>query len=158
MMSFTVNYLQTKNSIYNYFIYRVGFNKALAEDLTSETYLRALEHYQDFDQTRSYKAWIFTIAHNLLVNHYKKRKTESLEVLAESGFEPGDVDGGNKVSIGVEVNLVLDKIQKLEQPGRDIIMLHYVDQLPYREISEMVEESESNVRVIAHRLLKTLTE
>jgi len=120
--------------------------------------MRAMEHYNDFDQDRSFKAWIFTIAHNLLVNHYKKKKSESLEILEEGGFEAGDFSGAQKISQEVEVQLVLEKIRKLEKPGRDIIMLHYVDSLPYREIAEIVGESEGNVRVIAHRLLKELTE
>ncbi|HTK33317.1 MAG TPA: sigma-70 family RNA polymerase sigma factor [Candidatus Paceibacterota bacterium] len=62
--------------IFSYFFYRTGQDKDVAEDLTEETFLHALEHYPKFTE-KGYKdiTYLMAIAHNLLVNYYKKSKS-----------------------------------------------------------------------------------
>ena len=52
--NFIPYYNQFKNKIYNYFLYRVGFDKSLAEDLTSEVFVKALKSFDDFDESIPY--------------------------------------------------------------------------------------------------------
>ena len=75
-MEFQTLYWRFKDKIYNYFYYRTGFNKSVAEDLTSTVFLSALEHFDSYDKSRPFQPWIFRIAHNLLVNHYRQTKPQ----------------------------------------------------------------------------------
>ena len=69
-------YREYKDKIYNYFYYRVNFNCALAEDLTSEVFTKALIKFDYFDQERSFQSWVYKIAQNHLFNYYRDNKNE----------------------------------------------------------------------------------
>src|SRR6056297_1297796 len=87
MKHFLGFYKQYSNKIYNYFFYRVNFNDEVAEDLTSEVFLKAYKHFDSFDQSQSFQAWIFSIAHNHLANYYRDSKIHfSLDQLSEAGI------------------------------------------------------------------------
>ncbi|TAL19526.1 sigma-70 family RNA polymerase sigma factor, partial [Patescibacteria group bacterium] len=58
------------NKIYRFVLFRVG-NRELAEDLVSEIFVKALKAFPSYDESRSRSSWIFTIARNHLINHYR---------------------------------------------------------------------------------------
>ena len=61
-------------SVYN-FIYRLASDREVAEDLTQETFVKVWKNLRRFDQTKSFKVWIFTIAKNTAYDFLKKKKT-----------------------------------------------------------------------------------
>ena len=63
---FLKHYNQYKDKIFNYFWYRLNFNRAEAEDMTQDVFLKALDNFDKFDPDRSFQAWIYTISKNYI--------------------------------------------------------------------------------------------
>lgn len=150
--SFISYYEQYKNKIFNYFLYRVNFNRTVAEDLTSEVFLKALDHFASFDQSKSFQAWIFTIAHNHLVNHYRVANRET-ELFDYQHFTQADT---KRVEEQQELERVLQAIHTLDPSDRDILLLRFVDELSNAEIAELLAKDEGAVRTKMSRSLAKL--
>jgi RNA polymerase sigma-70 factor (ECF subfamily) len=152
--SFIGYYEQYKNKIFVYFLYRVNFNRTLAEDLTSEVFLKALKSFDGFDLARSFQSWIFAIAHNHLVNHYRvaHRETELLEDQFVTRQEIDQVDQKQ------ELERVFTAINKMADSDREILLLRFVDQLSNTEIATLLEKDEGAVRTKMSRSLAKLRE
>jgi len=145
-------YNEYKDKIYNYFYYRVNFNEAMAEDLTSEVFLKALDKFDNFDISRPFQAWIYAIAHNHLCNYYRvaNREIELDETRADN------LDLNEKVSALVEINRIVAIIHTLDDYCRDILLLKYVDQMESAEIAELLGKQEGAVRTQLSRAIKIL--
>lgn len=138
--------------------FRVGRNRSLAEDLTSEIFLKALEKFDTFDsETASFQSWIYSIAHNHLIDHYRLARSEtSLEEIRET---PGEaIDWGAALDTKKQVELISKKIADLPDAYAEIITLKYINELSNREISKVLNKSAVGVRVTLHRALNALRE
>lgn len=120
------------DKIYRYCYFKVH-NSSLAEDLTQETFL----HY--FSQTSYINrgkqlAYLYTIARNLCIDHYRKRQTEELkEEIPENPMEQ------------VETSLHLQMaVEKLPGDMQELILLRYVNELSVREICQITGLSRSS--------------
>jgi RNA polymerase sigma-70 factor (ECF subfamily) len=71
---FTRVYGEHRNNIYSYVFYRVGCNREVAEDITSEVFLKAYRNYDSYDETYAMTTWLYTIAKRTLIDHYRKHK------------------------------------------------------------------------------------
>src|SRR3990170_3288855 len=71
---FETFYRANVDRIYRYLFFRVGGNREVAEDLVSDVFMKALEHFETYDPAISKSAWIYRIAHNRLVNHFRDQK------------------------------------------------------------------------------------
>ncbi len=150
--SFTVNYQKYKDKIFNYFYYRLSFNRALAEDLTSEVFLKAYDKYESYDQERSFQAWIYAIARNHLFNYYRDKKIEI--DLAEAGnLSSNDCE---KIEVNLECERVIALIYKLDIYHRDVLLLRFVDGLDNNEIARLLGKDNGAIRVQISRALKVL--
>ncbi|MDO8622108.1 MAG: RNA polymerase sigma factor [bacterium] len=138
--------------IYTYFWYRTGFRRETAEDLTQEVFLKAFQAFASFDCQRSFAPWIFRIAHNHLVNHYRgQRPTISLE-------EAPELPAPNRIDVEhrMEWERALRHLDTLPSDERDLLLLRYVDQLTHDEIADVVGKRTIAVRVAVHRATKRL--
>lgn len=151
---FLAYYNQYKHKIYNYFLYRVNFNRETAEDLTSDVFLKALKKIDTYDENQSFQAWILTIAHNHLVDHYKSQKKQ---VALEEVF---DLSGSGKKDMEnqVVVHELLEQVQKLPDYYREVVVLKHINGLNTREIADILKKEEGAVRTALHRALKFLRE
>lgn len=146
------NYKEYKDKIYTYILYRVDFNSELAEDLTSEVFLKAWDHYKNFDESRSFQAWIYTIAKNHLKNYYRVCYRE---VCFENTKEPR-VDYKKKIEIDLELFRVIEKIKELNESYREILLMRFVDELSNGEIANILGKEEGAIRTHVSRALNEL--
>ena len=157
MLTFLAAYQQHKHAIYTYFLYRVSFDRHTAEDLTSDTFMRVYEHFQDYDQTRPLKPWLYRIAHNVLVNHYRGKKNDiSITVIEESGWEAPDARGLERAKTMTEHSLMMEKISMLSPKEAQLITLRYVQQLSTEEMAQALDMSEGAARTALSRALDSL--
>lgn len=152
--NFLPYYNQYKDKIYNYFLYRVGFDKPLAEDLSSEVFIKALKSFDDFDKTKKFQSWIYMIAHNHLVNHYKvSGRVGPIEPL-ENSLHYIDSSAEEKY----ELERVLKIIDTMESSESEVLRYKFIDQLSNEEIAEILEKEEGAVRTQISRSLVKLRE
>lgn len=145
-------YDKFKNKIFVYFLYRVNFNKDLAEDLTSEVFLKALKSFESFDTTRSFQSWIFTIAHNHLVNFYRTANRET-QLFEDHYLTQVDT---HKVELAYELEAVMKVINQMEPSDREILLLRFVDELSNTEIAKLLGKEEGAIRTKMSRSLAKL--
>jgi len=152
--NFIFYYDQFKDKIFNYFLYRVGFNSPLAEDLTSEVFIKALRAFANFDENKIFKSWIYAIAHNHLVNYYSRsgRDFVPLEEVEDFLVAPDE----NKIEEKYETEQVLTAIDSMAYYDREVLRLKFVDELNNKEIAEIVDKEEGAVRTQVSRSLSRL--
>lgn len=154
-LDFEAYYDQYKHKIYSYLYYRSGKNKGLAEDLTSEVFMKALEKFHTYQADRSFQSWIYAIAHNHLVDHFRKKKhTVDLEKVENVIESDGDVKALLVKRVASEQVGVL--LQYLSPEEQEIVLLRYQQDLSMRDISDIIGKAEVTVRVVIHRALEKL--
>ena len=149
-------YDQHHESIFRYVWLRVG-DRHLAEDLTGDVFMRmlaALPHYQAVGLP--FRAWLYRIAHNLLVDHYRKKNNRAsvpLDAIEESEGE------GDPIST-IEQKLLAERLHralsKLDQSHREVVMLRFVSGLSLREVALAIDKTEAAVKSLQHRGLVAL--
>ncbi|OGZ30990.1 MAG: hypothetical protein A3J00_04455, partial [Candidatus Niyogibacteria bacterium RIFCSPLOWO2_02_FULL_45_13] len=124
--------------VYNYFWYRAGRIKEVAEDLAQETFIKAFQKLPKFRlRAYSYFSYLLAIAHNTLVKYYKKPKTVSLEELGNIAEE----SAMDKFKKGEAAELLWRAIEKLPETEKNIMLLKYREGRSVKEIAEITQKS-----------------
>lgn len=136
------------------FIYYKTHHKPTAEDLTADTFLRALQKIDQFEAGRSFKPWLYRIAQNIVIDHYRKSSRET--VVEDIWDIPEDKDALLDSETRDHVRELKGHLKNLPSVQRDILTLRLWQGLSYREIAEIVGKEEANCKVIYSRTLKAL--
>lgn len=137
--------------IYRYIFFRVGQNRETAEDLTSEVMLKAYEAFEDFDQERNFKVWIYRIARNHLIDHYKKTKKNIVD-LEDAEYElKFDDKLEEKAETKMKMEHVEQAIERLPEQHKEVITLKFMSEMTNKEIAEILNLKETHVRVLVNR-------
>lgn len=152
---FETYYDQFKHKIYAYLFYRSGRNKELAEDLTSEVFLKALEKFHTYKPGSSFQSWIYAIAHNHLVDHFRKDRP-SVDLEDVENFLVSEGDAKSMLMKRVAAEQVEEMLTFLSDDETEIILLRYQQDLPMKDIADIVNKEETTVRVTIHRALAKL--
>jgi RNA polymerase sigma-70 factor (ECF subfamily) len=142
--------------VYRYIYFRAGRNKELAEDMTSEIFLKALENYGDFDHSRPFAVWIYRIAHNHLVDFYKKMKFEMMDIEEVANEIKAKSDIEMEIETRLNTGNVTEVLDDLPRLQKEVIVMKYVNDLTNPEIAQILDTNEAHVRVLHHRALKWL--
>jgi RNA polymerase sigma-70 factor (ECF subfamily) len=142
-------------SVLRYLYYRVGDHQA-AEDLTSEVFLRMIKALPRYRQrSTSFQAWLFRIARNLAVDHFRK-----LKVRQHSDLEEHLVAGEEAPETAVERSLTGERLRqamtKLLDDQREVIALRFVAGMPIAQVSQTLGKSEAAVKGLQRRALMAL--
>src|ERR1700761_4485668 len=141
-------------SVYGFFAYRVR-SVADAEDLTQQTFERALRAWRRFDPQRSpARTWLLAIARNLLIDHYRADTSARRQPLDETEEEQlGSEMAGP--DLGIDGDLA-EALATLSPRDREIVALRYGGDLTGPEISEMTGLQLANVQQILSRSLRRM--
>lgn len=143
--------------IYGFTLKRVG-NVELAEDLTSQTFEKALRKLKSFSwQDVSFSAWLYRIAANNIIDHYR-RKGRRPQTNIDNIPEPDD--GQERVDVSVSNKLFIEKVQSvlplLDDSDQQVLTLKLFADRSNDEISEVMKLEKAHVAVRVHRALKKL--
>lgn len=140
--------------IYGYVYLRVSKNRAVAEDLTQEIFIKAWQNRDKFNaKISSIKTWLYTIAHNRVIDHWRKAKIDTLDIeVIEHGVN------GNESTVEDELmsEHVLNQLHKLDSSDQDLITWRYIQELEIEEISEIIGKNYNTTKVAIHRALQRL--
>lgn len=142
--------------VYRFLICFSG-NQNDAEDLTQEVFIRVLNYLSSNNNIMNLKTWIFSIAKHVAIDHYRKRRFSSLfkdgffKHIASTEKEPKELYEQNEMK-----RLVHTAISKLKPNYRAVVILRGINEFSIKETSEILQCSESKVKVDYHRALKEL--
>jgi RNA polymerase sigma-70 factor (ECF subfamily) len=144
-------------AIFRFIYARVG-TAQLAEDLTAETFLRALRSLNTFEyRGKDFGAWLTVIARNLTHDHYKARRTRSE---FSSGTLPDQADPGRGPEGDILASLSNDElmqaIARLPDDQRDCVLMRFVQELSIAETAQVLGRSEGAIKQLQLRAVRGL--
>ncbi len=139
--------------IYNYIYHRTG-DHDVAEDMTAEVFLRMLEAIRKGRPPRvSLGAWLYRIAHNLVVDHFRQKpKKASLPLDERLVAAPPDVALEDRLAR----EQLLAAISQLTPDQQQVVTLKFMEGLSNAEIASILGKSEGAVKALQHRALASL--
>ena len=141
-------------AIFRFFRYR-GAEADVANDLAAAVFERALLHLNQYDPRKSQiQTWLFTIARNLSINHWKSEK--ETVILDDELPDHEDLPPEEIVIHVQDKEQVLMALQSLDKRSHEILALKFSGEISNREIAEVTGLSESNIAVILYRSLLKL--
>lgn len=149
-------YLLHFDRIYGYLRVSVG-NRHDAEDLTTQTFLRMLESIGHFRwQSAPFSAWLFRVAHNLAVDHFRARRRMQLEdkVPEPSGEEESSAE--EQALDAMAQAGMLGLIEHLSAEQRQVLALKFMFGFGNSEVAGILGKTEGAVKSLQHRALSSL--
>lgn len=141
--------------IFAYIRYRVD-SKSTAEDLTSEVFLRMVRSLASYrDQGIPFRAWLFRIAYNLVIDFYRQREKTDAVPLTDA-FENDDTDPLIRLARSEDHVRLRLAIRELPDDYQNLLLLRFVENLPHTEIAKITNKSAVALRAMQHRALKAL--
>jgi RNA polymerase sigma-70 factor (ECF subfamily) len=141
------------------FLRRRTTDQALAEDLTSEVFLRAWDHLDGFDPNRApFGAWLFRIARNLAIDLSRKRGPDtSIETLSP---EPAELSPGPEMAAAARLDSLrlYEALADLTPPQQEVLSLRYIEGLSTAEVAAALGKRAGAVRALQMRGLRALGE
>ena len=154
VQKFELFYQENLDGIYR-FVYSHVRNREVAEDLTSQIFLKAMCSLDLERNAYSSSAWLFLVARTTIADywraHYRRAATHSLEALVEAGWEgPSDADPPQSSVAG----RVEDILQSLPKRDREVLTCRFLLNLSVRQTAVSMGVTETNVRVMQFRALR----
>lgn len=140
------------DDIFRFCLMKVS-TREIAEDLAQEVFTRFWQALREGTVMRSDRALLYTIARNLVIDWYRKKKETSLDTILEQGVEFGGSDH-EEVTRDAEIAEALRAVQELDETSRDALVLRFVQGLSPKEIASITGESANAVSVRINRALK----
>lgn len=147
------------DQVYRYVYYRVG-SAQVAEDLTSETFLRALRRLSSFTwQGRDVGAWFVTIARNLIADHYKSsryRLEMTTDDVSESGAKLTQDGPENAVLEAMQNKVLLEAVKRLNAEQQECIVLRFLQGLSVAETALAMGKNDGAIKALQYRAVRSL--
>lgn len=158
LSNFTKLYDMYVKDVYRFIYSKLG-DKAEAQDITSETFLKALENIKDYKITpgKSIKAWLFTISKNIIFSKYKKNIWANIDQEIFENIQDQDDSILDKACDQDILNRVIKYIdEEFDKVVKDIIRLKLWDDLTFEEIAELMQLKTSTVKMKYYRAIQKL--
>lgn len=155
--AFGMLYDHYQSSVYRFLYYRTR-SSVIAEDLTSETFFRALRNIASFRwQGKDFGAWLMTIARNLATDHYKAGRTR-LELTTEDMGQHDDATEGpeNAVLQTLTNEILLDALTKLPNEQRDCLVMRFLQGMSIAETAASLGRSDGAIKQLQLRGVRNL--
>jgi RNA polymerase sigma-70 factor (ECF subfamily) len=145
------------SGVFRFIYYRVG-SRQLAEDLTSETFVRGLRAIQRFNwQGKDFGAWLTTIARNLITDHFKSSRSR-LEIVSD------DVPEGRTTAPGPEEDvlalisneMLFAAVDSLPPEQRDCVLMRFIQGMSIAETAAALQRSEGAIKQLQLRAVRSL--
>ena len=156
--AFAVLYEDYYDRIFRYVSFKTG-NSLEAEDITAEVFVKMLESIDSFKwQGYQFSSWLFRIAHNLVVDHFRKRGRRHIVALddapaAATEYNP-DLD--RKLDVDMSMVPVQEAMKDLTDLQREVISLRFAAGLSVAETARAVGKKDNAVKALQHAGIKKL--
>jgi RNA polymerase sigma-70 factor (ECF subfamily) len=155
--AFGMLYDHYQGSVYRFLFYRTR-SSTLAEDLTSETFFRALRNMQNFRwQGKDFGAWLMTIARNLATDHFKAGRTRLELATEDMGLHDDATEGPeNAVLAGLTNEVLLTALTELPSEQKDCLIMRFLQGMSIAETAAVLGRSEGAVKQLQLRGVRNL--
>jgi RNA polymerase sigma-70 factor (ECF subfamily) len=145
-------------------IYRMVRNREQAEDLSQETFVKALNAIESYRPEYKFSSWIFKIANNVSIDHLRRRELDTLSIDGSPHALTPEAIQASALQLGDRQETALEELEAKELGGeievaiaglrpeyRSCILLRHVEGRPYEEIATMLDLPLGTVKTYIHR-------
>ena len=136
--------------VYGYLYGRCGGDIEVAEEITQQTFMQAIRHWQEFDGRSDSVTWLCSIARNKLTDHYRERDRQRRRHLQLVVREIKSEHPGPDHEVG-DRDAVVSALRQLPDIERTALVLRYVDDLSVREVAALVGRSVDGTDALIRR-------
>lgn len=143
------------DAVYRFVYFRVG-SREDAEDITEQTFVSIFEHIGEYkERGLPFEAWLFRIARNKLIDHYRKRKPDvQIEEITET--EDKRMGPEEQAEQALTGEIIMKCVRQLPESYQEIIILKYIEDRDNEEISTLLDKPVPHVRVLQSRAIQKL--
>jgi len=153
--AFATLYEEHFDKIYRYVTLKIG-DQAEAEDLTQQVFVKALQSISSFKwKGIPFSAWLFRIAHNQVVDYFRKKKRYATVPLDES-LTGSDIDPQLAAERKLEIEQLLLATKRLTEAQREVISLRFAGELSVAQVAKIMGKSEGAVKALQHSAIASL--
>lgn len=158
--AFATLYNEYRDTVYRFVYYRVG-SKVIAEDLTSETFIRAMHRIDNFRWIgRDFGAWLVTIARNIVVDHFKARRTQlevtTGEILDADEAESTEATVLREMAATEASARLLGAMSRLTDAQQQCIRLRYLENLSTEAVAALMGKRPQAIKTLAWRGMQSM--
>ncbi|CAM3879059.1 RNA polymerase sigma factor SigX [Mesobacillus zeae] len=153
-------YQKYHQDVFQFLFYMVK-SREQAEDLMQEVYIRVFKSYKRFEGKSSEKTWLFSIAKNVAIDHFRKQQGWRQRLLGKVDISAGQIRDSHPLPEELamhreEVRMMYRCIDLCTIDQRMVIILRYIHELSISETAEALGWTESKVKTTQHRAIKSL--
>jgi RNA polymerase sigma-70 factor, ECF subfamily len=153
-------YSKYHQDVFQFLFYLVK-NREHAEDLVQEVYIRVLKSYKRFEGKSSEKTWLFSIARNVAIDHFRKQKGWKQRLMEKFDWSTQQVKDDHPIPEEIalqneEIQSLYECLDKCTVDQKMVIVMRYLQELSIAETAEALGWTESKVKTTQHRALKVL--
>ncbi len=153
--AFAKLYEQNFDKIYRYISLKVG-NNTEAEDMTQQVFIKALQSISSYKwKDVPFSAWLFRIAHNQIIDYYRKQSRQSTtplyEYMAVTNFDPEKA-----IEDKSDIERLLIASKKLTAAQQEVIALRFAGELPIAEVARIMGKTQGAIKALQHSAIAAL--
>jgi RNA polymerase sigma-70 factor (ECF subfamily) len=154
--AFAAIYERYYQKIYNYIYYRVS-DGVMAEDLCADVFVKALEAIDSYTfQGIPFSAWLYRIAGNLVIDHYRRQPTQPETSLEDTRPLVEEEGPGHSLERHFDHQELRRALHGLTSDQQQVVLLKFVDGLSNSEVAQILGKTEGAVKSLQHRALASL--
>lgn len=144
------------DKIYRFVFFKVNCQQ-VAEDLTSDAFLKTWEVFQKNDEKiENIQAFLYATARNLVTDYYRENGKVQVVSAENASIADPRQNPEEKSFLNSDMEKVRHAISGLKDDYQNVIMWHYMDDLPISEVAKLLDRTEGATRVLLHRALDSL--
>ena len=150
-------YDRYESKIYTY-IYRRTGEPALAEDLTAQVFLKMLEAIRGNKAWHSsFSGWLYRIAHNLVVDHYRRRdRQQQVSIDDFSNLTSSNDNPVRFAELRLDAERLRSAIRRLTDEQAEVVSLRFLEGYSIAEVAAMMEKTDGAIKALQYRAVATL--
>ncbi len=149
------------DQLFRFTLFRVT-DKERAIDIVQDVFYKYYKYLEDSlikpeEISFNHKAFLFKTTRNTIIDHYRKKHTQSLDDLLESGYEySSDEDVTHDTSVNIDYKKVIESLKTLDQESQELIYMRFIEGMSIGDIAEVTGQKDNTISVKIHRILDKL--
>lgn len=140
------------------FLARMAMDRALAEDLTQNVFLRIIKYRTSYREGNKFQSWIYQVARNVFSDHYQAHKNRFSDFVDVEKISDHMADLEENEAQDEKEKLLHQSMARLSEEQRELLVLTRFQQMKYEEVAAIMDTTVANIKVKVHRAILKLRE
>jgi RNA polymerase sigma factor (sigma-70 family) len=143
--------------IYN-FLARMTMDRALAEDLTQNVFLRIIKYRNSYREGLRFQSWIYQVARNIFSDHYQMHKNRFSDFVDVEKISDHITERNESAALEEQEKLLERSMAMLNEEQRELLVLTRFQHMKYEDVALIMDTTVANIKVKVHRAIAKLRE